>query len=120
MSQGDYLPVIMSSGCPDCQDAVEPLNEVSLLLETPQVIGFMFGDDEEYEDFLAITDPLFPTKIIDGLTFFELIDKEPPRFYYTHDGKTLGFFDDLEVNTDKLLEFIESGGLPPTSTKSSG
>ncbi|MBN2307712.1 MAG: hypothetical protein JXR94_02005, partial [Candidatus Hydrogenedentes bacterium] len=113
LDDGEYLVVILSATCKDCQASVELLNEMSLVEESVRVAGLIYGEsEEELEEFRLLTQPVFPTVAIDAITFFGLIDKEPPRFYRVRDGVSLGHIDTLEPDFDTLLAFIhgENGG----------
>jgi len=68
----------------------------------------MLGEEEELAEFRKLTGPEFPIGPVNPLIFFELIGKEPPRFYYTSDGRILGFLDELKPTPEKLLEFVSA------------
>jgi hypothetical protein len=103
LGQGRYLVTMLSGSCEHCMAAVEPLNDFALIPEFPPVVGLMLGDEGTVLEFRELTDPQFPTVLIDTLVFFQFIDVEPPRFYDVQDGKSLRFWDGEPPHVDAFL-----------------
>lgn len=106
LGEGEYLVAMLSDSCDHCVESVETLNELASVPELPQVIGLMLGEEETLQEFLEITNPQFPTLLIEALTFFQFIGVEPPRFIHVRDGKQVRFWDE-DVPED--LELLEEG-----------
>ena len=108
LDHGEYFVVLLSSTCPECMDAVDPLNELADQPDAPPVVALMLGENDELDQFRMLTSPEFPLLSIDALMFFSLIGREPPRYYYVVDGREVAYLDTLEATAETLRDFLES------------
>ncbi|MCL4216426.1 MAG: hypothetical protein KJ052_05400 [Candidatus Hydrogenedentes bacterium] len=107
LGEGDYFVALLSATCDHCQDAVVYLNEVALVLgDDMPVVGLVQGDEASLDTFISLTEPLFPTQLVDDLFFFEHIGRLPPRFVVVHDGQVRRFLDALEPGAETLLALV--------------
>lgn len=114
LGQEGYLVCMLSADCDHCQGAVAALNEIAVSPGFPPVVGLMLGDEEQLERFRLLTDPQFPTVLIDSLVFTTLVGDFPPRFYLVREGVPLRFVDILDPAFEDIVAFIMNE-LPPTA-----
>jgi hypothetical protein len=112
LNTGEQLVVMLSATCPDCMNAVAPLNEFILMGDTPAVTGLMLGDEADRQLFTDTTLPLFPVHLVDPVLFVKTTGPEPPRFYLLRDGVPVRHLDDLHITLNALLDFAETDAVP--------
>ena len=106
LAQGEYMVALLSATCEHCQAAGQLLNGLSVAPGMPKIVALMMGDEEEMRQFEDAVQPAFPLKVFDDpLEFFELIGKEPPRFYIVRNGAEVRRLDALDPTLDELLAF---------------
>jgi len=114
LATGDYLVAMLSATCEHCQAATGILNGLTAAPGVPQIVGLMMGDKDEMQMFRDLTAPAFPVMSIDTLAFFQLIGKEPPRFYVIHDGAVVRRLDEMDPTADDLLAFATGADSKPS------
>lgn len=112
LGDGEYLVAMLSASCDHCAAAVPLLNEAHALLFSVQVTGLMLGDSESVDRFRDFNGPEFPIASIDAIAFFELIGREPPRFYYVRDGVPVRHLDSLDPSLEDLLALVDGDSDP--------
>ncbi len=114
LGQGEYVVVMLSASCEDCRAMVEVLNDLMLLVHPTPLVGLVNDLSEEIEDFRGMTDPQFPTHVIDSETFWDFIEYSPPHFYVVKDGVSQRSFEETEPDLETLLDFVlDSPKTPP-------
>lgn len=104
LGRGVWLVTLMSADCEHCMATVPAVNDLTLMPETPPVVGLMFGNAQEVDLFRAMTAPLFPTFLLpDQLLFFDLIGAAPPRFVLIAEGEVVSVWDDEPPALDALV-----------------
>ena len=112
LGQGEYVVVMLSASCEDCRAMVEVLNELMMLIHPTQLVGLVEDSNDKIEDFRGLTDPQFPTHVIDTETWLNLIDFSPPHFHVVKDGVSQRSFEETEPDLETLLEFVLEGKIP--------
>ncbi len=110
LGKGDYLVAMLSATCEHCQAAVAVLNDLAAEPDMLPIVSLMLGTEEEMMDFESLTDPQFPTQVIDALQFMNLIGTEPPRFYLVRDGAARAHTDILDPTLEDLHKFLATPG----------
>jgi hypothetical protein len=118
LAEGAYLVAMLSATCDHCAEAVPLLNEVQALMPSTQVAALMLGDPESIERFREFNRPQFPIASIETIAFFELIGREPPRFYLVRDGVPVRHLDSLDPTLDELLALAGADSAPASTFKS--
>ena len=108
LGEGEYLVAFLSPTCEHCQSWVEELNEFAGLEGAPTLVSLLFGAEDEREEFQAITNPVFPTPLVEPLDFFEFVEI-PPRLIYLRDGRQVRHWDDELPSPEELLEAVRAG-----------
>ena len=105
LGKGLYLVALLSSTCEHCKGEVPALNE---LLNNPElpVVALMDGTDQEYADFQAETFPEFPSRLIDRLDFYNILDAAvpPPMFFLIRDGRIEKKWKETTPTPDELAQ----------------
>jgi hypothetical protein len=71
----------------------------------------MMGNEDELDEFLSLTSPLFATHLIDTLTFMEFIGSTPPRLVYVKDGRDVQHWDwQDEAPLAEIEAYVMPGG----------
>jgi hypothetical protein len=110
LGRGEYLVAMLSTTCDQCRAAVETLNELILIPQMPPLIALMLGEENDLEDFRAVTQPEFPTTLIDPLVFLQLIGVEPPRLIYVLDGRQVLCWDEELPAIPEIVSALEASG----------
>ncbi|MCC6696441.1 MAG: hypothetical protein IT365_12490 [Candidatus Hydrogenedentes bacterium] len=117
LKNGEFVVAVLSATCEHCQAAAELLNELAAVPDVPKVVALVMGDEMEMEEFESVVRPAYPMSVFgDPLDFFNLIGKEPPRFYLVKDGAEVRHLDVLDPALDDLKAF--AAGTPAVAPAS--
>jgi len=119
LAQGEYLVAMLSASCDHCRAATQVLNELVQTPDVPQIAALMMGTKDEMDDYMAATDPQFPTQSIEVLQFMNLLGEAsaPPCFYIVRDGREVRHLIVEDPTFEQLLEFATGGQTAPTAAK---
>lgn len=105
LGEGQFLVAMLSATCGHCRDSVPFLNDLALIPELPTLVSLILGSEQELEEFRLVTQPEFPTKIVQPLEFFEFIENAPPRLALVQDGHPVRYWD-WEDEPPRLEEVV--------------
>lgn len=109
LSHGTFLVAILSATCDHCKASIEPLNALIAEATTPQVVGLVMGEVDELEQFRMETTPLFPTQLVDTMTWLEMLGdaKAPPRFILLENGVPVEHWDEDVPSADAVAAKVQ-------------
>lgn len=88
LTDGDKFIVVLNTGCDHCQELAKELSLFKKDLNiSSKIFALLYSEaDVSIDSFKTLTKFDYPYNKIDIVSFFNLIDKNPPRIYWLKNG----------------------------------
>jgi hypothetical protein len=94
LTHGDYLLVLMDTGCSHCRDAVAELNRLAEDPDLPEVIAVSSNGEDQLKTFRKELQAIFPIGLITEEDFWRLLGNgDLPRTFLVRDRVVQGVWD---------------------------
>jgi len=107
LRHGEYLIILMDTGCLHCQEAVPELNTLAQETDLPPVIALCENEDRQRMMFEEEFEPIFPIGQIKEDVFWRLIaDNNMPSVILLRDGHVQQIWDEKIPDKDGIKEAL--------------
>lgn len=108
LDDGRKIVTLFSLECEHCMETARKIGELSRKRTIPPAYFLFWGTEDQVENFFKVAQCRFPYKIIEPVTFFQLLGTapSPPKVSFLCNGNIIADFDNNSFTIEKLEEAI--------------
>ncbi|HVD98254.1 MAG TPA: MauE/DoxX family redox-associated membrane protein [Cytophagaceae bacterium] len=108
LDDGRKIVTLFSLECEHCMETARKIGELSRKRTIPPTFFLFWGTEDQVENFFKVAQCRFPYKIIEPVTFFQLLGTapSPPKVSVLCNGNLIADFDNNTFSSEKLEEVL--------------